>query len=259
MYRIFGLNPQEYVNYNKFLSYVNPEDRDYVYNSTKEAFNGKIYATDYRIVRPDGEERIVHSEREVIFDEKNSSVRVRGTAQDVTEHENAQEALRASEAQYRSLYESSLDGILLTKPDGTILSANSQACSLFNMTEDEIIQAGRGDIVNKDERLAAMLEERKLTGKAMAELTFKRKDRSTFVGETSSSLFKDADGSIKTSITIRDITKRKRAEEALRDSEARFKAYLENSAVIAWMKDDEGRHTFMSSNCEKRFGVRFED
>lgn len=208
MYRIFGLNPQEYVNYNKFLSYVNQEDRDYVYNSTKEAFNGKIYATDYRIVRPDGEERIVHSEREVIFDEKNSSVRVRGTAQDVTEHEKAQEALRASEARYRSLCESSLDGILLTKPDGTILSANSQACSLFNMTEDEIIQAGRGGIVIKDERLAAMLEERKLTGKAMAELTFKRKDGSTFVGEISSSLFKDADGSIKTSI-IRDITKRR--------------------------------------------------
>lgn len=178
---------------------------------------------------------------------------------DVTEYKKAEEALCASEARYRFLYESSLDGIMLTKSDGTILSANSQACNLFNMTEDEIIRAWGEGIVIKDERLTAMLEERELTGRAMAELTFKRKDGSTFVGETSSSLFKDTDGSIKYSITIRDITERKRAEEALRDSEARFKAYLENSAVIAWMKDEEGRHTFLSSNCEKRFGVRFED
>lgn len=93
MYRIFGLNPQEGISYDEFLNYVHPDDRDYVYNSTKEAFDGKIYATNYRIVRPDGEERIVHSEREVIFDEKNNPVRMRGTVQDITERKKAEEAL----------------------------------------------------------------------------------------------------------------------------------------------------------------------
>ncbi|HIH95608.1 TPA: PAS domain S-box protein [Methanosarcina acetivorans] len=93
MYRIFGFNPQEDINYDKFLSYVHPDDRDYVYNSTKEAFDGKIYATNYRIVRPDGEERIVHSEREVLFDEKNNPVRIKGTVQDITESKKAEEAL----------------------------------------------------------------------------------------------------------------------------------------------------------------------
>src|SRR5450759_744161 len=47
----------------------------------------------YKIVRPDGEERIVHSEREVIFDEKNNPTRMRGTVQDITERKKAEEAL----------------------------------------------------------------------------------------------------------------------------------------------------------------------
>ena len=94
MYRIFGLNPQECITYDKFLSYVHPDDRDYVYNSTKEAFNGKVYAIDYRIVRPDGEERIVHSEREVIFDERNNPVRMRGTVQDITERKKSEEKIQ---------------------------------------------------------------------------------------------------------------------------------------------------------------------
>jgi len=97
MYRIFGLNSQEGVTYDKFLSHVHPDDREYVYNSTKEALNEKVYATEYRIVRPDGEERIVHSEREIVFDEKNKPVRMRGTVQDITERKKAEEALEKLE------------------------------------------------------------------------------------------------------------------------------------------------------------------
>ena len=129
--------------------------------------------------------------------------------------------------QYRFLYENSLDGILLTKPDGTILSANPHACHMFGMTEDEIIRAGIEGIVIKDEKLAAALEERELTGRLRAELTHRRKDGSTFVAEVTSHLFADTAGGIKTSMIVRDITGRKRAEEALRQSEQRIRLKLE--------------------------------
>ncbi len=130
--------------------------------------------------------------------------------------ERTEKALHDSEERYRSLYENSLDGILLTKPDGTILSANPQACKLFGMTEDDIIQAGREGLVIKNEALAASLEERELTGRSRAELTCRRKDGSTFACDVTSNVFKDANGTIKTSMVIRDITKRKHAEEALK-------------------------------------------
>ena len=92
MYRIFGLNPQEFdVTYNAFLNYVHPDDRDYVDNAIKKALNGKPFDIDYRIILADGEERIVHAQGEVIFDEKNIPVRMRGTVQDITERKKAEE------------------------------------------------------------------------------------------------------------------------------------------------------------------------
>lgn len=60
-------------------------------------------------------------------------------------------------------------------------------------------------------------------------------------------------------IVVTDLTELKKTEGALLESEARCKGYLENSSVIAWMKNEEGFHTFLSSNYEKRFGVRLED
>ncbi len=98
MYRIFGLNPQESgATYDVFLSFVHPEDREYVDNAAKEALKGKTYAIDYKIVRPDGEERIVHSQGEVIFDEKNTPIGMKGTVQDITGRKRAEDAFEKIE------------------------------------------------------------------------------------------------------------------------------------------------------------------
>ncbi|MBM4072766.1 MAG: PAS domain S-box protein [Planctomycetes bacterium] len=56
-----------------------------------------------------------------------------------------------------------------------------------------------------------------------------------------------------------DITDRKQSEEAIRNSEQQFRAFLENSAVIAWLKDEEGRHVFLSENLQRRFGLKPSD
>jgi PAS domain S-box-containing protein len=56
-----------------------------------------------------------------------------------------------------------------------------------------------------------------------------------------------------------DITERRRTEEALRSTEARLRVFLENSPTVAWLKDEEGRHVFVSPSYEKRFGVGRED
>jgi PAS domain S-box-containing protein len=144
------------------------------------------------------------------------------------ERESAEAALRESEAQYRSLVESSSDAILLTVPDGQILAANAAACQLFGTTEREIFQAGRSGLVDAtDPRLAASLEERDGTGRATGELRLRRKDGTTFEGEVSSTVFPDRNGEPRTSMIIRDITARKRMEEELRSSERRLRETVE--------------------------------
>lgn len=129
------------------------------------------------------------------------------------------EQLRRSEARYRSLYENNLDAVMLANPDGTIISANSSAQIMFGMNEEEICQAGRDGLLVNDERCSAAIGERHETGRMHAELSYRRKDGSTFEGEVTSNVFTDADGSVKTSVIVRDITERKKAEEALRRSE----------------------------------------
>jgi PAS domain S-box-containing protein len=231
----------------KVLNHVHPDDRDYVDDAFKQALKGKPLKIDFRIVLVDSVESIVNEQAEIVLDEKNNPVQMIGTVQDITELKKVEEALRASETRFRSLYENSLDGILLTKPDGTILSANPQACSFFGMTEDEIIKAGRDGLVVDKEKLAAALEDRNRTGRAKAELTLKRKNGSTFVGEVLSSLFVDSEGIIKSSLIIRDITERKQKEEALWESEERFRTVIENSRDGINMLDlKTGRYVLMS-------------
>jgi len=118
-----------------------------------------------------------------------------------------------SESLYGMLFQNSLDGLMLTSPDGTILDANPSACRIFGRTREEILREGReGLIDSSDPRLAPMIEERKQTGKAHGELTGRRKDGTTFPIEISSVVFENSDGHLRTCIMIRDISERKAAE-----------------------------------------------
>ncbi|MGB9980403.1 PAS domain S-box protein [Methanobacterium sp.] len=136
--------------------------------------------------------------------------------------------LTESETRFRSLFESSLDAILLTMPDGNVLAANPAAQKLFGMNEEDFIKTGREGLVVHDKRLERAIRERAEKGKVFAELTHKRKDGSTFIGETSSGVFTDADGYLKTSMIIRDLTEHKKAEEALKESERLYRSIAKN-------------------------------
>lgn len=135
---------------------------------------------------------------------------------DVTERKNAEDKIKESEIKYRSFFENSIDGILLTITDGEILAANPAVCKIFQMTEQEICEAGRFGMIDiTDPRVEILINERRSTGKATGEITFMRKDRTKFPGEITAVVFKDAYGKERTSMIIRDITERKAAEDKL--------------------------------------------
>lgn len=132
--------------------------------------------------------------------------------------------LRTNEERYRLVLENSMDAILLTSTDGVILSANKAACAIFQRSEEDICRVGRAGIVDMtDPRLPIFIEERKRTGKAKGELLILRNDGTKFPVELSSSVFSDQSGQERASIIIRDITERKLAEEALCESEERYR------------------------------------
>lgn len=86
VYRIFGFEPQEFgVTYDMFLSRVHPDEREYLVEVVKQALDKKFFDAEYRIIRPDGVERILHEDIKVICDKENTPIRLNGTVQDITE------------------------------------------------------------------------------------------------------------------------------------------------------------------------------
>jgi diguanylate cyclase (GGDEF)-like protein/PAS domain S-box-containing protein len=134
--------------------------------------------------------------------------------EDITDRRVLAESLRESEARYRALFQHSIDAIFLSRPDGTILAANEEACRLLGYTEAELLGLGRDGVVDtEDPRLPAALEERRRTGSARGELRMRRKDGTWFPAEFSSATFRDGAGELCASLIVRDVTERKRAEE----------------------------------------------
>ena len=98
-YRIFGMPPQEsIVHLPELQKRIHPEDREIMARALDQALKGeRRYDVEYRVIRPDGEVRFVHSSGDVIKDESGQPRRMFGTAQDITDRKRAEEALGASE------------------------------------------------------------------------------------------------------------------------------------------------------------------
>jgi PAS domain S-box-containing protein len=96
LYRVFGFRPQEFVpTYERISDAVHPDDKEVVERAVRQAlYEGKPFDVDFRVILPDGSQRIVHSRAEVVLDDANKPVRILGTAHDITEHKQAEEEVR---------------------------------------------------------------------------------------------------------------------------------------------------------------------
>lgn len=155
--------------------------------------------------------------------------------------------LGQNEAKFRAIFENSIDGILLMVTDGEFLAANSALCKMLQMTEKEIINTGKHGFADlNDPSFKVFLEERQRTGKAKKELQLVRKDGDTFPAELSLKVFEGFCGEKRTSIVIRDITDRKKAEKALYESEKKYRKIVEMSQEGIWLFDENLKTTFIN-------------
>ena len=116
-----------------------------------------------------------------------------------------------------TIFESSLDAVLFTAPDGQILAANPAACGMLGMSQEEICRRGRSGLADPaDPRWISGLQERNATGRFFGELSMVRGDGSAFPAEVSSAVFENADGAPRTVVVFRDVSDRKEAEELLK-------------------------------------------
>lgn len=134
--------------------------------------------------------------------------------EDITEKKRMEAELRESEARYRSFFENSIDGVLIAALDGTIVDANPSACAMFGHTVDELRRVGwRG--IFEGLQLAEMMQEKSRAHGYRGELEAMRASGASFRVEVSLSDYHDRNGCSFTSIIVRDVTERKRAEQEI--------------------------------------------
>lgn len=173
-----------------------------------------------------------------------------------------------NEARYRLLFENSMDGILLTSPDGRIFDANPSACSILGRTREQIIACMREDLVDRDDpALARLVEQRRRTGRAHGELQALRANGTAFPVEISSVVFPDIEGNQFTCIMLRDITLRRQAEMERDELIADLQAALSKVKMLSGLlsicasckkiHNENGEWEFLENYIRKRSAADF--
>ncbi len=148
----------------------------------------------------------------------------------------------AAEARYRATFDHAAVGVTHAAPDGRFLRANPAYCAMLGYTEAELLQRRFLDVIHEEDRgMAEKLRSHFLSGDALSpaiEHREVRKDGGVLWMSVAVSMVRDATGSPEYFIAmVRDISKRKQAEEAVRESEARFRQLAENVREVFWLTD----------------------
>ncbi len=179
---------------------------------------------------------------------------------EIVARKEASAALEQRELQLRNIFESSIDGIMLTKPDGSILKANSAACRILGFSEQELVEIGRAGITDETQmKLQERLQERLEKGQAKGVLTFRRKNGESFPAHVSSGLFTDDSGNVFSTVVFRDITGERKSEESSRKLYLQTKALIDNIPDLVWLKDADSRFLIINEAFAKSCGTPSDD
>ena len=179
---------------------------------------------------------------------------------DISDRKKAQEALRRSEQQFRALFEFSPDAIIASDREGRITEVNPRVESTFGYDRGELLGQSIDILVPERFRRTHPARREEYAATALVrpmgaglELYGRRKDGSEFPVDIMLSPMETADGRVVISV-IRDISDRKKAQEAIRRSEAQFRALFEFSPDAIIASDREGRITEVNARVESMFG-----
>jgi len=183
------------------------------------------YGVEFRLKHKQGHYVPILSRGFITFDDYKKPIRVSGTNLDLSERKKAEQALKESEEKYRIVFEKGLSAIVVADDNGNYISANQAAADLFGYEVDDLVKMNVGNLITNikpgaAERYKQYLEKGEETG----EFDFIAKN-----GEHKIAIYKAT--RIKPDFNLSmlfDITERKQIEQALKESEEKFRLLFEN-------------------------------
>jgi len=224
--RHLGYPRQELIGMNNRV-YADEENAKKVF----QAFN-KAYKTgepcrvfDYEITRKDGTKAIIEMSASLMRNSEGEPIGFRGVSRDITERKRAEE-------EYRTILRTTMDGFWITDIQGRFLDVNDAYCQLIGYSWDELLTMSISDVeaLERPEETAQHIQRIMETGGARFETHHQCKDGRMIDLEVSVNYTKI--GNERLFVFLRDITERKRAEEALKGSEQRLESELRKFKVL---------------------------
>ncbi len=219
-----------------------------------------------RRIGPDGTVRYLSMSGAPVFDEGGRFKGYQGIGRNITERKRAEEKLRESEALKSAMFETALDCIISMDHDGRVIEFNPAAERTFGYRRAETIGKELAELIippRLREQHRRGLVRYLATGEGPVlgtriEMPAVRADGAEFPVELSVTRI-PAEGAPLFTAYLRDITERKRAEEKLRESEARFRSLTQISSDWYWRQDENLRFTYLSEGVSDRAGWSGED
>lgn len=225
--------------------WADPQDREEQLTRVKS--EGTIRNVEYRFRPRDGREVIGLLSAELI--EIGGEPCSLSVIQDITERKLSEGIAE----RYRLLSEQSTDIIWFTRPDGTFVDVNRAAVESYGYTRDEFLSMNVENVRHPSsiKQLHEQLDLANKTGVHFETLHI-RKDGTMFPVEVKANAANFGGERLIMAI-VRDITERKKADEALRKSEDLFSRFMQHLPGLAWIKDREGRYLYVNDAAEKTF------
>jgi len=232
-YQIYGVTKDSFQpSYEAWLDTLHPDDCERVNKIVQNLYANKGQADfEYRIIRPNGQERILHSWNTIEVDKDNNPIKMVGASLDITESKKAKQALEDSALEFRELFDSSLDEIYLVSPVSMkMLNLNATACKNIGYSKEELIGQRMFKIIPPLEFAKNSFRMLNIM-KGKVEIfcaAHKRKDGSLYPMEIKLKVI-EYRGSKAILAVVRDISDRQRIEKELQESQKYLTFLNENS------------------------------
>jgi len=235
-----------------FLASVHPKDRDFVWKAIVDArdLRGPYFA-EFRVIRPDGAVRWITARGVFYYSADGVPERMIGMAMDITDRKLMEHELRESQDRLAGIVGSAMDAIIAIDGDQRIVLFNAAAERMFSCTRDEALRASIDHFI--PQLFAAEKATASSGGSATAAravgvpgaLWAVRANGQSFPIEASISHLQSEMRKLST-VIIRDITERRRAEDAVRESEERFRLVANTAPVMIWMSDPDKLFSYLN-------------